>query len=141
MKRTLLTFLLVTFLVSTKAQIPDGYYSTADGKTGATLKTALYNILKVQNPVTYSEVWSAFYTTDKKPNGKVWDMYSDIPGGTPPYEYTFVSDQCGNSSTAKAIATTANTPGLKAGLMMLAPMSFGSFSYCPTDGYVNGQTE
>ena len=40
------------------------------------------------------DIWAtatanAFHDTDKRPDGKVWDVYSDIPGGTPPYEFVF----------------------------------------------------
>lgn len=27
---------------------------------------------------------------------KVWDMYSDVPSGIPPYQFTFITHQCGN---------------------------------------------
>jgi len=54
MKRTLLTFLLVIILVNTKAQIPTGYYDNATGKTGATLKTALYDIVKGHTSISYT---------------------------------------------------------------------------------------
>ena len=77
-------FLLVQlFAISLVAQIPIGYYNGVTG-TGATLKTQLYNIVKGHTSISYDELWTAFQTTDKKANGKVWDMYSDIPGGTPP---------------------------------------------------------
>ena len=39
-----------------------------------------------------------FYTTDDKPNGTVWDFYSDVPDGSlngnPPYVFTFGTNQC-----------------------------------------------
>ena len=95
-KRFIAFFILAFTLLPVLAQIPAGYYSTADGKSGAELKTALYLIIKDHDDLTYKELWTAFETTDRKPNGKVWDMYSDNPGGTPPYEFTFGSDQCGS---------------------------------------------
>ena len=85
-------FLLVSFALL--AQEPSGYYNTATG-TGATLKTQLYNIIKNHTDIGYSALWNAYKTTDKRADGKVWDMYSDIPSGTPPYEFTFGTDQCG----------------------------------------------
>ena len=138
MKRTLLTFLLVTFLVITKAQIPDGYYSTATGKSGAALKTALHNIIKDHTAVSYTPgVWNAFNTTDKKSNGKVWDMYSDVPGSTPPYEYTISSDQCGSySGEGDCYNREHSFP--KSWFGDVAPMNVDIFHLYPTDGYVNG---
>ncbi len=78
---------------------PANYYSTAEGKTGYDLKTALHNIIKNHNVQSYGSLWTHFQSTDKKPNGKVWDMYSDVPGGTPAYEYSFGgSNQCSGDS-------------------------------------------
>ena len=91
-----LLFFLLTFTIF--AQAPAGYYSAAEGKTGAALKTALSSIIATSTSVSYSGLWTAYSTTDKKANGKVWDMYSDIPDGTPPYEFTFSTDQCGTYS-------------------------------------------
>ena len=73
-------------------QAPAGYYDGANGKTGNELKNALYLIIKDHTALSYDALWTAFQYTDKKTNGKVWDMYSDIPNGTPPYEFTFTSD-------------------------------------------------
>ena len=86
--------------ISGFSQIPPGYYDAAIGKSGVELQLALYNIIKTNHsPVSYTPgVWKAFYKTDKKANGKVWDMYSDIPSGTPPYEYDLGADQCGTST-------------------------------------------
>lgn len=78
------------------AQIPSGYYNSAQGLIGTPLKTALHNIIKNHTQISYAGLWTVYKKTDIKPNGKVWDMYSDIPSGTPPYEYTFVTNQCGN---------------------------------------------
>jgi len=139
MKRTLLTFLLITILVITKAQIPTGYYNAATGQTGAALKTALYNIIKGHTAVSYTPgVWNAFYTTDKKSNGKVWDIYSDVPGGTPPYEYTLGSSQCGTYSVEGDCYNREHSFP-KSWFGDVAPMNVDIFHLYPTDGKVNGQ--
>jgi uncharacterized protein len=44
------------------------YYANANGLTGATLKTALHNIIKVQTKITYSQVTEALKDTDEDPN-------------------------------------------------------------------------
>ena len=54
----ILIMLLIGF--SLKAQVPEGYYSSAEGKSGAELKTALFNIIKEPKVVAYSELWKAF---------------------------------------------------------------------------------
>lgn len=69
--------------------IPAGYYASATGLTGQALRSALKQIIDNHNAQSYAFALSAFQTTDMKPNGKIWDMYSDVPGGTPPYEYDF----------------------------------------------------
>lgn len=139
MKRIFLPFLFfLAFSISVFAQIPSGYYSDADGKTGVELKVALYNIIKGHTALSYEGLWSAFQYTDKKPNGKVWDMYSDIPGGTPPYEYTFITNQCGNyNSEADCYNREHSMP--KSWFNDATPMYSDLFHLYPTDGYVNGK--
>lgn len=80
------------------SQPPPGYYNGASGLTGVGLKAALHDIIKGHTEVDYSSLWIHFSSTDKKPNGKVWCMYSDLPGSPPPYEFTFTTDQCGSTS-------------------------------------------
>ena len=137
-KRFIAFFVLAFTLIPVLAQIPAGYYSTADGKTGAELKTALYLIIKDHDALTYSDLWTAFQTTDKKSNGKVWDMYSDNPGGTPPYEYTFITDQCGNYSGENSCYNREHSFP-KSWFNDGYPMYTDLFHLYPTDGYVNGK--
>ena len=70
-------------------RIPAGYYASAIGLRGTALRAALHEIIKNHSSQSYDYALTAFQTTDVKPNRMVWDVYSDIPGGTPPYEYTF----------------------------------------------------
>ncbi|MCB0794922.1 MAG: endonuclease [Flavobacteriales bacterium] len=81
--------------LSASAQIPPGYYDNAAGLSGDDLRTALYNIIKGHTVMSYSSLWSFFPTTDQRPDGFVWDVYSDLPGGVPAYLYAFGTDQCG----------------------------------------------
>jgi endonuclease I len=69
--------------------IPSGYYDGTAGLHGSALRAALHLIIRNHTVRSYDYALTAFQTTDVKPNGKVWDMYSDVPGGTPPYEYSF----------------------------------------------------
>ena len=80
------------------AQPPANYYNSANGLTGEPLKLALHNIIKGHTSITYAQLWNAFWSTDNKGDGVVWDMYSDQPGGTPAYTYQLGTDQCGNYS-------------------------------------------
>jgi hypothetical protein len=59
------------------SQIPAGYYDTATG-TGFTLKTQLYNKISPHTVLVYgSGLWNLYQTSDVRPNGNVWDIYSN----------------------------------------------------------------
>lgn len=58
------------------ASIPVGYYNTATG-TGYTLKTQLHNIIDNHTDNGYAGLYVTYQTSDVRPTGKVWDMYSD----------------------------------------------------------------
>lgn len=79
------------------AQPPAGYYNAAQGLTGEPLRQALHDIIDDHSMWNNSQLWSAFAAIDRKPNTKVWDMYSDVPGGPQHYEFTFVTQQCSSS--------------------------------------------
>jgi len=128
--------LLLTFI--SWGQIPDGYYDDAKGKSGEELRTALYNIIKDHNAESYSDLWEDFKSTDKKDNGKVWDMYSTKTDGTASYEYTFSDDQCGNYS-AEGDCYNREHSFPKSWFNDDNPMYTDLFHIYPTDGYVNGK--
>lgn len=120
------------------AQIPSGYYDIAGGLTGQNLRQALHDIIDSHNSQSYSSLWYHFEDTDKKTNGKVWDMYSDVPGGNPPYQFTFGSDQCGNyGNEGDCYNREHSWP--KSWFNEGSPMYTDLFHLYPTDGYVNGQ--
>ena len=96
MKRLLFVVVACAWAVSAIAQPPANYYNAANGLTGDQLKVALHNIIKGHTSISYSQIWNAFWSTDNKGNGVVWDMYSDRPNGTPPYTYALGQDQCGS---------------------------------------------
>ena len=70
-------------------RIPAGYYDGALGLRGTALRAALHDIIRNHSSQSYDYALTAFQTTDVRSDHKVWDVYSDIPGGTPPYEYAF----------------------------------------------------
>ncbi|MFA6598676.1 MAG: endonuclease [Ignavibacteriaceae bacterium] len=113
------------------------YYEMAYKLYGTALRLALHNIIKGHTVVSYASLWTYFQSTDKKPNGKVWDMYSDIPGGTPPYEFTFITKQCGNySSEGDCYNKEHSWP--QSWFNELSPPVSDIFHIFPTDGKVNG---
>jgi len=92
MKRFTLLLVLSLTSLGLWAQIPDGYYNSAIGKTGDELKAALHDKIKNHTSISYQQIWSAFWSTDNKGDNVVWDMYSD--GATYSYNY-YNNDQCG----------------------------------------------
>lgn len=122
---------LLLILGLTNAQPPAGYYNQANGLSGTALQAALHNIIKNHNVISYSGLWNAFEDTDKLPNGKVWDMYSNC-------SWTFFSDQCGNyNSECDCYNREHSWP--KSWFGDQAPMNSDLFHLYPTDGYVNNR--
>ena len=78
--------LSLAFLVSVMpalpmlAQIPEGYYSSLKGKKGAELKTAIHDIIKKANVLSYGSdyghTWWGFWSTDRDESGRFIDRYS-----------------------------------------------------------------
>lgn len=96
--------LCVVFSQLANAQAPAGYYNSANGLSGATLKTALSNIItNGHQDKGYSGLWTAYKTTDIDKNyendGSILDIYSERPTSTDPYKYTPGNNQCGTYST------------------------------------------
>lgn len=62
------------------AQIPEGYYSSLKGKKGAELKTAIHDIIKKANVLSYGsgnrKTWWGFWSTDRDERGYFIDRYS-----------------------------------------------------------------
>ena len=139
MKTTHLLMTLTATLLLTATQLfaqgPNDsgtYYKNADGKKGAELKTALCGIIYNRTERTYGNLWTDFQSTDVRPDGKVWDMYSNITN------FTFVTDQDrGNHSTeGKAYNREHSFPKSWFGGEVM-PMYTDLFHLYPTDGKVN----
>ncbi len=131
-------FIFSIFISISFAQIPTGYYNAATGLTGATLKNALHNIIKGHTSITYAQLWTSFDSTDIKPNGQIWDMYSDIPNGPPPYTYTYQTNQCGNyNSEGDCYNREHSWP--QSWFNGVAGPYTDMFHIYPTDGWVNNK--
>lgn len=134
MRSLLVLSFLVTHLVH--GQPPPGYYDPAAGLTGNALRSALRDIIDGHTVLANSDLWVAFGYTDRKPNNKVWDVYSDIPDGTPPYEFNFVTDQCGNYSGEGDCYNREHTFP-QSWFDGAPPMDTDLFHLYPTDAWVN----
>ncbi|WP_315057560.1 endonuclease [Chryseobacterium indoltheticum] len=96
--------LCVVFSQLANAQAPAGYYNSANGLSGASLKTALSNIItNGHQDKGYNGLWTAYKTTDIDKNyendGSILDIYSEKPSSTDPYKFTPGNNQCGTYST------------------------------------------
>ena len=132
MKKAFATFLMLALSsVNLMAQIPNGYYNNANGKTGDELKTALHNIIKDHHVVSYAGLLNAFAYTDCKPNGKIWDIYSNI-------EYSLSTGLCGDYVQEGDCWNREHTWPQSWFNENSTPRS-DLFHVYPTDGYVNGQ--
>ena len=133
MKRISLFVLVAAVAVCTFAATPNGsetYYSAADGKTGAQLKTALCGIIYNRTEKSYNYLWTAFKTTDVRSNGKIWDMYSNITNYTPVTSgssYSVEGDCYNREHSFPQSWFNSNTP-----------MYTDLHHIYPTDGKVNG---
>jgi endonuclease I len=139
MKRSALLLAVVLYFTSfTFSQIPNGYYDPANGLYGTALQAALHNIIKGHTVVTYQSLWYYFQSTDKKSDNSVWDMYSDIPNGTPPYKYYYNQDECGTYHTEGDCFNREHSWPKSWFGGEVEPMYTDIFHLYPVDGYVNG---
>jgi len=130
-------FLFLSF--SLLAQIPNGYYNNAEGKTGYSLKTALHNIIKNGHQARdYGELYSAYEIGDNDPeDGYVWDMYSENPNDTDPYNFVHYDNKCGNYSSEGDCYNREHL--FPQGVFSSAsPMKTDYHHVVPSDGKVNG---
>ena len=129
MKRISIFFLFFCAVFTAYAIDVESYYSTAEGKSGASLKTALNKIIKNHTDVGYGGLYEVYETSDDK-NGQVWDMYSTCT-------WTHGNKKCGNySSVCDCYNREHMIP--QSWFNEQSPMKSDAFHVYPTDGKVNG---
>lgn len=170
MKRIFLLSCLMIVSAVTWAQGPNNtgeYYKAADGKKGAALKTALYNILRnEEHPfivyengqpktvykkfvmVSYSGLYDAYEDTDLREDGKIWDMYSNTSNYYPSNHTGSYDGEAPVGSTN--MGKTGTTSNCMYNREHSVPQSWfngksGTIPYSdlfhvyPTDGFVNNK--
>ncbi len=130
--KKLFTLFLVFITIHVFAVEPSGYYNTAVGKINAALKTQLSTIVEAHTERSYADLWTDFQTTDKRPDGKVRDIYSNTTN------YTFVTNQCGNYSGEGSCYNREHSFP-KSWFAEATPMYTDLYHLYPSDGYVNGR--
>ncbi len=129
-KNLFLPAFLLLISMSGFGQIPAGYYDSAEGLQGEALRQALHNIIDDHTSVSYDDLWDVYADTDKRPDGKVWDTYSNC-------DFTFSSDQCGSYSSICDCYNREHTVP-QSWFNEASPMKSDAFHVIPTDGKVNG---
>lgn len=129
-------FLFILLPAVSIAQPPPGYYDSTYGLSGEPLREALRDIIDNHSVQTYSSLWGYMQSTDDRPDGKVWDIYSDVPGTNEPYLYNFGSDQCGTYSGEGDCYNREHSFPLS-WFNDGVPMNSDLFHIYPTDGWVN----
>lgn len=130
-KCLLLAFLFIAS--NAFAQAPSGYYDKADGKKGSALKTVLGEIISAGfNTISYDGLWAAYKTTDLRPDGKIWDMYSNSTNFDP---------DRGHSGNYHGEGDVYNREHSfpKSWFNEGKPMYSDLVHVVPTDGYVNNR--
>lgn len=134
MKRVLLAcvLLLLTLCVGAAGFNKATYYSAASGKKGQALKTALAGIIYTTNSVGYNGLKSAYVKTDKRDDGYLYDIYSNVtnyvPGSSFVSGYSKEGDGYNREHTIPQSIFNEATP-MKADL----------YHVYPCDGFLNGE--
>lgn len=139
MKKGYLFILFILLEAFLWGAIPAGYYNSAEGKSGYELKTSLYTIIKKgHNDRGYSALYDAYKQGDTDPNdGYVWDIYSENPNGSDPYNFTHYTMKCGSyGSEGDCYNREHIVP--QSIFNSGSPMKNDYHHVFPTDGKVNG---
>lgn len=131
MRKQIIAMVMALTWTSVWAQGPNNtgtYYSSANGKKGAELKTALYQIIKNPNTVSYDGLIDAYRKTDTRPDGYVRDWYSNTTN------FRHNTDKAGSYKKEGDVYNREH----------LVPQSWGCpksdvVHVVPTDGYVNNR--
>lgn len=138
-KKSVIFSLLFSFVFSLSAQIPAGYYTAAEGKVDAALKTQLASIISAGAvDKGYDGLYAIYQTSDNLPSGKVWDMYSIKADGTANYYFTHNTDKCGSYSAEGNCYNREHT-FCDSWLGAASPQRSDAHHILPTDGYVNNR--
>lgn len=136
--KKIFNFIFFLIALNGAAQIPAGYYDAASGQSGYTLKTTLHGIIDGHTSYSYANVWTFVNANDLTSGGKIWDIYSDIPSGTPSYTYIPSTDQCGTYA-AEGDCYNREHSFPKSWFSDASPMYTDFHHLYATDGYVNGR--
>lgn len=153
MKHHILSLLFLVSSISF-AQVPSGYYSSAEELNGYELKTALKTIIDDEDDNNgqsfhqdqgYGALYEAYNSqnsgdTDNyfEEDGTVLDMYSERVAADDAYNYDHFQDQCGSSFSGEGECYNREHLVPQSTFNSDSPMKNDYFHVVPSDGYVNG---
>ena len=124
--------LLLAMAVNAQTYDMTEYYGDADGKKGEGLKSTMSDIVYSHTERSYANLWTDFYTTDVRDDGKVWDMYSGVTS------FVFGDDQAGSYKVEGDVYNREHSFP-KSWFDDGTPMYTDLYHLYPTDGYVNSK--
>ena len=140
MKKSFISFLALLFVaqmgwaasVTPAAQIPT-YWASANGKSGATLWSAISTQTNVgYHSLSYNGLWTAYATTDVYPGtNKIWDMYGEC-------DFTYSTDQCGTYNGVCDCYNREHSIPKSYWGGSTSGIGCDIFHLVPTDGKING---
>lgn len=130
MKRIVLSIFVCAVVASTAlyADIPAGYYNSADSKKGSALLSALHNCIDGHTTLSYSSLENYYDDTDLTADGYIWDMYSTC-------KFTINDDGGSQSRICDVWNKEHSVPQSWFG--EASPMKSDLFHVYPTDARVN----
>ena len=134
LKRQFSLLSLLVLVVQLFAQGPNGsgtYYRNANGQKGKSLKTALFQIISTHKDIGYKGLYDCYKKTDKRADGKVWDMYSNTTN------YSFSDNNGGYKKEGDMYNREHSLP--QSWFKEASPMKADIVHVVPTDGYVNNR--
>lgn len=135
LKGYIVLLLWTLFAVCLWAQGPNDtgkYYKSANGKTGAELKMALYQIIKEPNVVTYGNGLKMGYVrTDTRPDGYLRDFYSCVTKYVPGSDMAAGEYEGFNYNREHTVC--------QSWFGSVSPMYSDIVMVIPTDGYINSR--
>lgn len=133
-RRSITAAAAILIAACTWAQGPNNsgtYYQKANGTKGSSLKTALAGIIRTHTTLSYNSLWTHFKTTDRRADGKVWDMYSCTTN------FDFDKDKAGSYKNEGDVYNREHSFP-KSWFGDKSPMNTDLMHIVPTDGKVNG---
>ena len=126
-------FIITALLLATLtafSQTTAEYYAAARGKSGSALKTALFNIISPHTNVGYDGLFTVYIDSDLRPDGKIWDMYSDMTNFA-------IGDHSSYHEEGDCYNREHSVP--QSWFNKANPMKSDAFHVIPVDGYVNNR--